>query len=162
MIPILLSLNRPKSRYRLLGFTLIELLIAVAIVAIIVAVALPTYQEQIEQACIAQTQSNIKKIEGAVENFYTTNNQYPDTLADTRASSLLDCWDQPFRYLNLSNVKGKGKNRKDRSENPINTDYDLYSVGADGKTRTSLRPKVSHDDIIRARNGKYVGLAANY
>lgn len=52
--------------------------------------------------------------------------------------------------------------RKDRFLVPINSDYDLYSVGADDKTRPQLQNKVSRDDIIRASDGAYFGQAANF
>lgn len=52
--------------------------------------------------------------------------------------------------------------RKDRFLVPINSDYDLYSVGADDKTRPQLQDRVSRDDIIRASNGAYFGRAANF
>ena len=56
----------------------------------------------------------------------------------------------------------KGKPRKDHQMHPINCDYDLYSVGKDGKSEAPLTAKVSQDDIIRANNGGYVGLVSNY
>jgi len=56
----------------------------------------------------------------------------------------------------------KGKPRKDHSLHPINCDYDLYSKGADGKSTAPLTAKISQDDIIRANNGGYFGLASNY
>jgi general secretion pathway protein G len=52
--------------------------------------------------------------------------------------------------------------RKDRNLNPINTQYDLYSVGADGQTRLPLQAPVSQDDVILASDGNYVGLAASF
>lgn len=57
---------------------------------------------------------------------------------------------------------GKEKQRKDRFLHPLNTDYDLYSKGADGKTNAPLTAKASHDDIVRASDGAYIGLAANF
>jgi general secretion pathway protein G len=56
----------------------------------------------------------------------------------------------------------KGKPRKDHQLHPINCDYDLYSMGKDGKTTAPLTAKISQDDIIRANNGGYVGLVSNY
>ena len=50
----------------------------------------------------------------------------------------------------------------DLSLHPINTDFDLCSVGKDGKSAAPLTAKISQDDIIRANNGGYVGLASNY
>ena len=45
---------------------------------------------------------------------------------------------------------------------PINTDFDLYSVGADGRTAAPLTARFSHDDVVRANNGSFIGLAVNY
>jgi general secretion pathway protein G len=56
----------------------------------------------------------------------------------------------------------KGKPRKDHQLHPINTDYDLYSVGKDGKSTETLASNISKDDIIRANDGGYVGLVSNY
>jgi general secretion pathway protein G len=62
----------------------------------------------------------------------------------------LDPWQQPLQYLNIENGGSNwhGKCRKDRNLNPLNTDYDLYSIGADGKTATPLTAKASQDDIV--------------
>ena len=52
--------------------------------------------------------------------------------------------------------------RKDRFLVPINSDYDLYSVGADGESKPTLQNPVSRDDVIRANDGGYIGLAERY
>ena len=52
--------------------------------------------------------------------------------------------------------------RKDRFLVPINTDYDLYSMGPDGESEPQLHNAVSRDDVIRARDGAYVGLAESF
>ncbi len=55
-----------------------------------------------------------------------------------------------------------GEARKDYFLVPLNTDYDLYSVGKDGNSRPPLSAPDSADDVIRANDGAYIGLAANY
>jgi len=55
-----------------------------------------------------------------------------------------------------------GSARKDHFLVPLNTDYDLYSVGRDGKSHPPLSAPDSADDVIRANDGAYIGLAANY
>ena len=40
--------------------------------------------------------------------------------------------------------------------------HDLYSMGADGQTAKQVNAKVSLDDIIRANNGSFVGLGADF
>ncbi|MFO0774683.1 MAG: pilin [Nitrospiraceae bacterium] len=54
------------------------------------------------------------------------------------------------------------KPRKDRFLHPINSDYDLYSMGKDGESVEPLTAKKSHDDVIRANDGAFVGLAAQF
>jgi len=52
--------------------------------------------------------------------------------------------------------------RKDGKLVPINTNYDLCSFGKDGKSKAPLRAKDSHDDIIYANDGSYIGLASEF
>ncbi len=52
--------------------------------------------------------------------------------------------------------------RKDRFLVPINTDFDLYSMGRDGKSTPPLTAAASRDDIIRANGGAYIGPAKGY
>jgi general secretion pathway protein G len=54
------------------------------------------------------------------------------------------------------------KARKDQFLVPINSDYDLYSMGADGQSKPNLNTAVSRDDVIRARDGSYYGLAERF
>ena len=57
---------------------------------------------------------------------------------------------------------GIGGARKDRFLVPINSDFDLYSMGVDGESVGPLTAIKSHDDIIRANDGGYYGLASNF
>jgi general secretion pathway protein G len=52
--------------------------------------------------------------------------------------------------------------RKDHKLNPINSDFDLYSMGRNGTSQTQISQKDSLDDIIRANNGGFVGLASDF
>ncbi|MFZ3013183.1 MAG: prepilin-type N-terminal cleavage/methylation domain-containing protein [Nitrospira sp.] len=57
---------------------------------------------------------------------------------------------------------GVGGARKDRFLVPINSDFDIYSMGKDKDTVAPLNPPKSHDDIIRASDGGFYGLAKNF
>jgi general secretion pathway protein G len=52
--------------------------------------------------------------------------------------------------------------RKDRFGVPINSDYDLYSMGKNRETMDSLTTPKSYDDIVRASDGMFVGLASDF
>lgn len=58
------------------GFTLIELLITVAIVAIISAVALPSYQQYVKKSRRVDAQGALMAFANAMERYYTQNNTY--------------------------------------------------------------------------------------
>jgi len=90
------------------------------------------------------------------------NGQLPDDLAQIGYGSLLDPWGNPYQYLNHSTMKGNGKARKDRFLVPLNDDYDLYSMGQDGVSVSPITAKPSQDDILRASDGSYLGLASQF
>jgi len=144
------------------AFTLFELLLVAAIVGVLVAVAVPGYQGYQDQVRFIQAKADIVAIESALERYYAQHFAYPDTLAQAGVGGMLDPWGHPYQYLNIATTKGNGKVRKDRNLVPINSDYDLYSMGKDGKSQSPLTAQTSRDDIIRANNGKFVGLAADY
>ena len=73
-----------------------------------------------------------------------------------------DPWGRPYVYTDLSQKGSKGNARKDGKLNPINSDFDLFSVGEDGLTTAPLKPPQSRDDVIRARDGAFLGLAADF
>jgi general secretion pathway protein G len=59
-------------------------------------------------------------------------------------------------------VPAEATRRRDRYMFPLNTDYDLFSLGPDKRTAVSLGEGVGLDDVIRANNGGYFGLAGDY
>jgi general secretion pathway protein G len=144
------------------GFTLLELMIAAGIVAILAAIAIPSYQSYVAQAKVAAATVDIMKIEQAIERYKSQNWSIPPNLAAIGLDKLLDPWGRPYSYLSFTGLKGKGQMRKDKNLVPINTAYDLYSLGADGLSKPPLTVPVSKDDVILANDGGYIGLASNY
>jgi general secretion pathway protein G len=45
---------------------------------------------------------------------------------------------------------------------PLNSDYDFYSMGKDGKSQAPFSAKASHDDLVRANDGEFVGLVSEF
>ena len=62
------------------GFTLIELMITVAVIAILSAVAYPSYVEQVNKSRRAEGKSAILQTASLQERFFTLNNTYSLTL----------------------------------------------------------------------------------
>lgn len=143
------------------GFTLIELLIAVAILGVLASIAIVAYRGYIDSANIASARKQITAMSLVIDDYHQEHNSYPTSLADVGLNTLKDPWGYPYRYLNIA-TGNTGQVRKDHNLVPLNTDYDLYSVGKDGQTSAPLTASASRDDVVRANNGGYVGLASNY
>ncbi len=58
------------------GFTLMELMIVVAIIAILAAIAVPIYQDQVAQARRTDAEGALSSFANAMERYYTENNTY--------------------------------------------------------------------------------------
>lgn len=67
---------QPQQRQRAFGFTLIELLIAVAVVAILAAIAYPTYQDQVRKAHRADAKAALLELAQFLERNYTETGRY--------------------------------------------------------------------------------------
>lgn len=151
-----------SSPDRLSGFTLIELMIVIVLVALLATIAIPAYQGYLDRARNSAAIGDLGRISLAIDKFRMNNGDaLPASLAELGINPD-DPWGNPYTYLDISTVVGKGPLRKDKNLNPLNSDYDLYSKGADGDSKGPLTAPVSHDDLIRANNGAFIGLAEDY
>ena len=150
--------------FPLVGFTLVELSIAIAILAILAAIAVPSYSSYQERVRVHQATSDIIALSALIKLYELDNRSYPATLADIGKAGMLDPWNHPYEYLRLQPLEDaqRGKVRKDKNLVPINSDFDLYSKGKDGASQGPLTANASHDDVVRANDGRFVGLASDY
>ena len=143
------------------GMTLLELIVVVAIVGLLAAVAVPNYQQYVEDLKVNEAIQDIAKLSLKIEKYVLINVVLPNSLADIGEAGIKDPWDKTYAYYNVRE-NGKGGARKDKNLTPINSDYDLYSFGDDGASAKPLTAKRSHDDVIRASNGGFIGLGEDY
>lgn len=141
---------------------MLELLLAVAVVGTLMTVAVSTYRSYVLQAQDARAAAQIEEIETRIAAYQTAHWALPTTLAQVGAGTVLDPWGHPYHYLDFTGLHGNGQVRKDHNLVPLNTDYDLFSAGPNSAWMPPITASVSQDDIIRADDGAYVGLASKY
>lgn len=69
-------MKRAINRGRLAGFTLVELMIVVGIVAILAAIAIPAYNDQVRRSRRAAAQGILTEVAQCMERFNTSNGTY--------------------------------------------------------------------------------------
>ena len=161
------------------GFTLIELVIAVLIVLTLTGIAIPLASDYIHRAKVVRAIAEIRMVEKEILFFETEKGYYPggkepiisfmlESMREIGKDNFKDPWGTPYQYRNLAQGPisgGKPKFcRRDRSFNPLNYDFDLYSVGPDRQVPTHNQITVNKgaDDIVRAANGRYVGEGSKF
>ena len=118
-----------------------------------------TYRSQVQVAV-----RDVGLLQARIDKYYSDVNTYPTALADLNlpVTEITDPWGSQYQYINHALVSGAGHIRRDRSLNPLNPDYDLYSIGRDGDSKMPITAAESQDDVIRALGGAYVGLASGF
>ncbi len=137
-------------------------MIVIAILGTIAGIAIPAYSVYIEKARITKAIADITIIQKEIAAFEAISESYPTTLAQIGFGNHRDPYGNPYQYLSTTSGNWKSKHRQDAMMNPLNQDFDLYSMGRDGDSRRPLNAKVSRDDIVRAADGKFIGLAYEF
>ncbi len=159
-------LRHPRAYLRrAVAFTLIELMIVIALGTTLTAIAIPMYTDYVQDARLMKSTVDIYLIEKAIDQYERDNGGLPESLDNIMHLIDIDnpdSWGTPYQYLLIRGVKNPQGARKDKFLVPLNNDFDLYSMGKDRDSRAPLTAKVSLDDIIRAADGQYVGLASGF
>jgi len=153
----------PVMRLPKRGFTLVELTLTVAIVATLAGIAVPVYFSYLDKARIAVATADIHTLQVKIQMYQDAYGKVPDNLTDLKEIGS-DPWGNDYQYLSFAAAGPgwKGKARKDKFLVPLNSTYDLYSKGKDGQSKLPLTAKASKDDIIRASDGAFIGLASEF
>ena len=89
----------------LAGFTLIELMIVVAVIAVLAAVALPSYQDSVRKARRADAKGALTTVAQLMERRNTERNSYAGATLGTAATDLYPALTESKHYtLALSNL----------------------------------------------------------
>ena len=168
------------------GFTIVELMIAVAILLTLFAVAAPGYSQALDVAKVTRAVGDVRTLSRDVLAYLITEGELPGSLLDLDKGDLRDPWGNSYQYLNFATAapgggggggggKGKGKGgggggggappkgaRRDKWLVPVNSRYDLYSMGKDGASAPPFPAKQSWDDIVMAADGAFIGLAKDF
>ena len=141
------------------GFTILELLVVTVIIGTLSTMVAPSIQRAREMALVGAAISEVRILEAELMIYREINFAYPVSLAAIERAGMVDPWGFPYVY---AVVTGPGGARKDKFMVPLNTDFDLYSVGPDGASSGPLSASSSQDDILRALNGAWVGLGSDF
>lgn len=149
-----------RTREGNVGFTLVELLIAITVILVISAIAIPYFVSAIEQGKTAKAAGDIATIRTEISLYQSTYQALPNDLSQIGRDTYLDPWKHVYQYFNLTTLTGNGMQRLDRFMVPVNQDYELYSMGKDGSSSATFAAANSQDDVVRA--GGYLGLASAF
>ena len=144
------------------GFTLVEILIVLAIAGFAIAIVVPGVSRYIERSRVLESVVDIGTMSTKIKQYEASTGALPATLADVGYGGKTDPWGNAYEYINLVTASGNGQARKDKKLAPLNSDFDLYSIGGDKETSSQLSNAKSRDDVVRARNGGFIGLAADF
>jgi general secretion pathway protein G len=140
-------------------------MLAGALCGLLLAIAVPSYRGIIERQHVQKAVRDLVLIAQKIEKYRTMHDYKPPmSLGELGGVPEKDPWGFDYRYLNFrANLPGiKGMIRKDHNLHPLNSEFDLYSVGPDGDSKGPLTARASQDDVIWARDGAFVGVAGDY
>lgn len=155
------SRTSPEARA---GYTIVELLAVMVIIGMLAGLGIPKLKQVVEKARTARAIGDIRSVQIDLMALEAQGAPLPADLSGIGRGGMLDPWGRPYVYFPFDttahgNPPGA---RRDRFLVPLNSTFDLYSVGADGSTALPLTANPSRDDIVRANDGGFIGVASQF
>lgn len=160
--PVALRWVRSSDSQISVGYSLIELFVVIALLSTLIVVGIPLYTAYIEKARTTRAEEDISNLQKEIQMYKLSKKVLPPKLSDIRDADLMDPYGRPYQYHNFTVTDEKEKRRKDRFLVPLNAEFDLYSMGRDGESEPQITAPKSHDDIVRANEGLYIGPASEF
>jgi general secretion pathway protein G len=113
-------------------------MVVIAIIGTLAGIAVPIFATYLDRARVARAQSESRTIEKEIISFKLERDRIPTDLAEIGLQGMLDPYGNPYQYQPSTYIDKKGNEkkspqaRKDHNLVPVNTDFDLYSMGKDG------------------------------
>ena len=137
-----------------------DLIALSAALLLLSSAAIPAFNGYVERSRVARAVSDIGTLSLQLYRWERDTHSLPTSLAEAGLGGD-DPWGRPYVYRRAADVS-RTQLRKDDALAPLNSDFDLYSLGPDGVSALALPAAPSQDDVVRAGNGAYIGLAVNY
>lgn len=144
----------------LLGFTVLEVVLVIAIAGTLAAIGIPGMRAYRRDREIRHALHDLRGIESRLISYSMSHGRPPADLDAIGMEGLRDPWGHRYVYRRLSDHRMPP--RTDKFRYPLNSDYDLYSQGPDGRSAQLVTAPESRDDLVRAGSGAYFGLAKDY
>ena len=141
-----------RVKYARSGFTLMEILIAILIVGIVGAMAIPAFFNIYKKQQIRVTKQQLRITKGEVDKFRLHTNQYPAKLKDlvTKPKSgderVMKKWEGPYLEKEPEDAWGEKffyKVTPTSGKRP----YEMYSYGPEGKGGGSKEDQINVWDL---------------
>ena len=148
------------------GFTGLGFLLIFAALCLLTLMGVPFYNHAHAQAERLSAIQDLEMICAKIAAFRHEHDEYPQSLTQIGLDYMRDPWGAPYVYAPRKGLTEQSQTqeaiRVDHNRVPINSDFDLYSNGANGRSTAQLKHRLSADDIVRGRNGAFLDLAKRF
>ena len=146
--------TRRKKMKKRSGFTIIELLIVMAVIAILVGIAIPSFRAMQTEAWKSKAEGDVRVLKIALESYYKNNGSFPAT---TGYQTTLRMENPPVLEATLDDPFAASGTPYEYDLSTNGSYYVVYSVGPGGTGAMTIADsgsaEVSDGNPIYATNG---------
>lgn len=122
------------------GFTMLELMLAILIIGVLAAVAMPVYSNAVQKSKISRAQADLRTLESALSIYYAEKGEYPAELKDLTPDYIKEVPESPWNsdtYKEDYSYKDGQVYLVGTSKNGIGSNNYLYASGIKNEQPTS-------------------------